>query len=447
MRKARYPLTRDAACQVAYACCTNPTFYEMLGYAVEFDRIQWDDCALLISVAQDIARENPQPCASGMAAIQGLRNRVNAGRLTMEDLERCNELLSTVEDLGGVTDVDGLIATVSPAIKQIASVATLEEVITSFGKKADPVEAAERFTAVAAIGRARATQSVLMDFTAEQIAADACSTVTDALPTGIPELDVALGGGVERSALGVFLANSGDGKSLALCHIAACAMRLGKHVAYITAELQPGAIRQRVYCNLFNMTALDMSMQPTEAARRGQALIEYLQEENGQMGTFNAHYLTPKVGTVSQIAQWLKDEEKKHGFVPDVLLVDYADKLASKAAGDAAKGSYAEQGAIYQQLRDLIVARNIWGWTASQTTGRQGRKKQLDIEDIADSMEKARICDTLIAIVRSDEETQNGTCRFRIPKRRNGQAHQTVGPLVMDPEHGRMVTIVQHEPW
>lgn len=442
MKLQRYPLTKQACTLVAYAECTNPRFHELLGHAIQFERVPHPLAALLISAAQDIARDNEQPCASAVAAVQQLRLRVNAGKLSLEDMQAANDLLDTVEDLGGITDLDGLIATVAPAIRGVAGMEALEQTIQAMGQKADPAEAADRFQAVANIGKARVSGGTLATWSSAQLAAAAASIVTDPLPTGIPELDIQLGGGTERASLGVFLANSGDGKSLALCHIAAQSILDGRAVAYVTAELSELQIVQRVSCNLANMTAVDMSLQPQEAARRLQLLA---QRANGGLGALRILYMTPKVGTVSQIKQWLKEMARDEGFAPEVLLVDYADKLAAKGGGE--KGSYQEQGTIYQHLRDLVVDLNVWGWTASQTTGRQGRKKKLDIEDIADSMEKARICDTLIAIVRTDEDTQAGLCRFRMPKRRNGQAHQEAGPCTMDPEHGRMVTVSREEPW
>ncbi len=446
MKKQRYPLTRGAAMQVAYAEATNPRFHELLGHAIEYERIQWEDAGHIISAAQEVARNNESPCASTVAVIQQLRLRVNAGKLSLEDLQKASDLLDAVEDVGGITDLDGLISTVTPAIKGVATMDALEQTIQSMGQRADPAEAAEKFSAVANLGKARVSMGSVASWSATQIAAAAASTITDPLPTGIPELDVALGGGTERASLGVFLANSGDGKSLCLCHVASESIWCGHQVAYVTAELSEAQILQRVFCNVLNMTAVDLAMNPTEGERRAQMLDSFLPQA---LGAFRVLYLTPKVGTVAQIRQWLKDLAKgPSGFKPTVLLVDYADKLAAKASGTGdAKGSYQEQGAIYQQLRDLIVDENLWGWTASQTTGRQGRKKKLDIEDIADSMEKARICDTLVAIVRNDDDVVNGQCRFRLPKRRNGVAHGEVGPLVMDPERGRMVTITRSEPW
>lgn len=447
VKKQRYPLTRSAAMQVAYAEATNPRFHELLGHAIEFERLAWEDVSLIVSAAQEIARDNELPCASSVAVIQQLRMRVNAGKLSLEDLQSAADLLDAVEDVGGITDLDGLINTVAPAIRSVATLAALDATIQAVGLKPDPIEAAERFAAVAQIGKARVAKGTKLIWSAADIAASAASTVTDPLPTGIPELDVILGGGTERASLAVFLANSGDGKSLALCHVAATGIWEGRKMAYVSAELSELQVKQRVYCNVLNMTAIDMAMNPQEGARRAGLLNGFLPNTIGDMRTL---YVTPKVGTVSQIRQWLRDLKRDEGWEPEALLVDYADKLGAGGGAfeNTLKGTYGLQGVIYQQLRDLVVEElNCWGWTASQTTGRQGRKKKLDIEDIADSMEKARICDTLIAIVRNDDDVSSGMCRFRLPKRRNGAAHQEVGPLTMDPEHGRMVTLVRSEPW
>lgn len=446
MKAKRYPLTRQAEMYIAYAECTNPHFHELLGYAIEFERLPSEDAQLLVSAAQEIARNNESPCASSVAAVQQLRLRVNAGKLTMESLATANDLLDAVEDAGGITDLDGLISTVAPAIRGIATLDALEQTITGVGQGMDPSEAAEKFAAVAQLGKARVSDGSRLTFTADDISAAASSTVTDPLPTGIPELDIALGGGTERRSLGVFLGNPGDGKSLMLCHVAAESVYDGRRVAYVTAELSEAAVKQRLYANLLNMTAPELVLDPQRAATRGAALDAFLPHP---IGDFRVLYVTPKVGTVAQIRQWLRDLKRKDGFQADVLLVDYADKLAAKARGtqQGPVSSYVEQGSVYQQLRDLIVEDDLWGWTASQTTGRQGRKKKLDIEDVADSMEKARICDTLVTIMRNDEDVQAGLVRFRLPKRRNGQAHAEVGPLTMDPEHGRMVAVCRAEPW
>ncbi len=68
MIKQRYPLTRQAEMHLAYAECTNPHFHELLGHAIEADRLPSEDVQHLVSAAQEIARNNRLPCASAVAA-------------------------------------------------------------------------------------------------------------------------------------------------------------------------------------------------------------------------------------------------------------------------------------------------------------------------------------------------------------------------------------------
>jgi hypothetical protein len=442
VKKPRYPITRSAEMQLAYAEVTMPRFHEMLGHAIEADRLPSADAQALVGAAQAVARDGSMPCSSSVVAIQQLRLQVNAGKLSMEELQAASDLLDAVEDAGGVPDLDGLIQVVAPAIQGAAFMDAVEQTIQEMGQGATPGDAAERFAKIEGLGKARVSMGSSLGFTLEDITASAVSTLKDPLPTGIDELDIALGGGVERSSLAVFLGNPGDGKSLCLCHVASESILNGHSVAYVTLELSEAQIKQRVYANVLNMTPQEMLDSPHEAVRRRMLLDSHVLHP---LGSFRVLYMTPRMGTVAQMRQWLKDLERDFNEHPEVLIVDYADKLSSKVGSD--KSSYTEQGTVYDQLRNLVVERDGWGWTASQATGRAGRKKKLDIEDIADSMEKARICDTLIAICRGEDDVQQGTVRFRLPKRRNGAAHAEVGPLVMDPEHGRMVTISRSEPW
>lgn len=442
MRKQRYPLTRSAEMQVAYAEATMPRFHEMLGHAIEFDRLPSMDAQAIVGAAQDIAREGGVPCSSTIVLVQQLRLRVNQGKMTMEDLQQASDLLDAVEDVGGIGDLDGLIKVVAPAIKGIGFMDAVEQTIQDMAQGGNAEEAAERFAKVAGVGKTRVSMGSTASFSIGDIMAAADSTIRDPLPTGVPELDIALGGGLERGSLTAFLGNPGDGKSLALCHVASESILSGYQVAYITLELAEEAIKQRVYANVLNMTPPEMKADPAEAVRRRRLLDGFLPNP---LGTFRVLYMTPRVSTIAQMKQWLRDLERDFEENHLVLIVDYADKMVSSISGE--KTSYKEQGVVYDQLRQLVVDRDGWGVTASQATGRQGRKKKLDIEDIADSMEKARVVDTLIPIIRGEEDIVQGTCRFKLSKRRNGAAHMEVGPLVMDPEHGRMVTISRNEPW
>jgi hypothetical protein len=437
--KGKYPLIRAVELQVALAMVSAPRFHDTIGFALEPDRMPSEDAKLAVDAAQAVARETHRSCPSPTLALQQLRWRVNQGQLTMEEMAGVADLYDLAEDMGGVPDVDSLISAVAPLVKKAKHQAAVEQTISEYGHSADPAEAAERFAEIAALGTRRVAPGSELLLDQDSILRAATATVRDPLSTGIMELDAILGGGLERGALGLLLANTGDGKSLELAHIAAEAAFSGHDVAYVTLEISEELVQQRLYCNLTNLTTDEIAKNPQEAARRMGLL-----KAKG-FGRVLVVYMTPGATTPAMIEAWLKEQERERAFKPELLIVDYQDKLVSSP--NTQKHSYEDQKLVSEGLRNILVERDIWGWTASQAGGRQGRKKKLDLEDVADSMHKARIADLIIAILRTEEDCANGDVRFRVPKRRNGEAHGEVGPLPMDAAHGRMVAMSRSEPW
>lgn len=448
MSSAKYALTPEVERLVAYAECSDPRFHESLGHAVEADRLPTEACRHLVAAAQALALANGRPCSSPLYAIQHLKLLVNRGKITAEQLAACSAVLDMVEDAGGVRDVESLVDAAAPAVQHVAHMAAVEQTVKEIGHGVEPGSAAARFEAVAGIGKVRQSMGSALEWgDVGTIAADASSTIRDPLTTGVDELDGLLGGfGIERATLGVCLGGSGDGKSLFLCHVSVAALLEGVSVAYVTLELSESAIRQRVRANLVDMTPREMEADPLKAQQRYNVLLP--SRANG-IGRFRVMYMTPRTGTISMVKTWLERVEKEEGSRYDLIVVDYADKLTSKVRKGEEGSSYVEQGLVYTQLRNMVVERDGWGWTASQTTGREGRKKKVDLEDVSDSIEKIRVADTVVAISRSDEDVAAGQTKFRVPKRRNGEAHGETPSLAMDAEHGRIVAVHtrRNPPW
>jgi replicative DNA helicase len=295
---------------------------------------------------------------------------------------------------------------------------------------------------VAGLGKQRGTVGQLLKGTAEDIRAAAAHSIRSPLATGVPELDSVLdGGGMERAALGVAIGGPGAGKSLYLCGLAAAAMVEGHDVAYMSLELSEQQVKKRIYANLYDMTAEDMAAHPEKAAHRHQAL------KGDGVGNMHVIYDTAGATTPSTYKTWLRSLERDNpGFKPEVLIVDYADLMVSSSRKNDMR-MYEEMKIVYEQLRSIAVERDCWIWTASQAARGGLHKKRLDLEHIADSINKARIADIVVSIARTSEDEAQGMVRFRVPKRREGAAHSEIGPLTMDASHGRMVMMARRNPW
>jgi hypothetical protein len=96
---------------------------------------------------------------------------------------------------------------------------------------------------------------------------------------------------------------------------------------------------------------------------------------------------------------------------------------------------------VYEGLRrDISMARDMWVWTASQSSrSTKESSKLLDMQHVADSMHKIRVGDTIVTLnPREDEQME-----FFVAKNRLGTSRFLVGPIVTDFARARLVPVVR----
>lgn len=375
--------------------------------------------------------------SSTAAVVQHLMNLQSAGKLKYEDVQAAEQYLNECpEDF----DVVETIAAIKPLIHKIEGKVALQEAVLESGKGAPAQELADKFQKVADIGQRKATLGAGMPSSMDDLDRVLSPAIGEMLDTGVEDLDLELGRGLEKGALGVVVATTGSGKSIFLCHLSVHAMIHGYNVAYMSLELSDDEIYRRVLANLCDMTIEEMTVKKAEVQRRIQLW------RNEGIGEIHVIKESPKVTTVGHLSRWLSDLKKEKGFDTDVIVVDYADKLVSKVGTN--KSSYEDCGIVYEQIRDLAEEYDGWSWTASQAkVGATGRKR-VGTDMAADSLNKMRVCDLAIGLARTQEDEENGQVRFSVPKRRTGEAHQTVGPVDWDAAHGRICFVHgRMNPW
>ena len=442
MAKSPYPFTRDFTALVCLAECSIRRFHEIVGHAVDPDRIIDDDARLLFSSAVTVAERN-NGCAEPDAVMQHIRMIVHDGKCTMEEWGAANDLLDYAEDsLGGIKDLDTLIGQLVPIVKDFAQQEATDASIADISRKKGPEASIERFSWVDGIGKKRRVPSEELDGSEEDIQNSADTLIRDPLPTGIYEIDVQIDGGLERSALGFFLSSeSAAGKTFALCGISVEAMIKGLDVVYVTLEMLPRQIKNRVYRNLLDFDQHDLTTRAAEGNKRWQAW------KAAGLGRFDVKYMSPAATTVKEIGNYIREVESEKKLNPQVIIVDYADKLVPKVRPKSGE-KWGGMEEIYDALRDMAIERDGYCWTASQGTRDAVGKKKVTQKECATSIEKVRSADLIIGISRTDTDRQNGDIRFNIPKRRAGaNATSDVGPLHVDWDHGRMTMISRDNPW
>lgn len=225
------------------------------------------------------------------------------------------------------------------------------------------------------------------------------------------ELDGIIGGGLGSGELGVILAPTGRGKSIKLLNLAVAAVIQGLFAVYYSLELSEKAIQRRAAARLSGIKTKELAK---DVERLMKKLGIFQQVFGGRL--FIKRYPARKC-SVKTIESHL-ERLKAMGFSPDIVFVDYADKMrAERHYTDL----YHELGIVYSNLADLSIEQGLPIWTASQATKKSLSKVTVTMADVADSFEKCRIADIILALCQTDEEEKENKMRIFVAKNREGR--------------------------
>lgn len=431
----KYPFQPAFEVAIAYHAATNPGFMGRAGHALDPERMTTPLPKLLVQVATSIFREQGRGPSSATLALQRLRRWMDDGRVTYEDLCGASDLVDAVElDAKRLDETDvlsELVPILRRSMQQEAAIAAADDYANErdFDKTIGLAEKARRLGDVdESIG------TRLGEGSAELIRE---LNTYERLPIGVPEVDLRIRGGLRRGCFGIFLGGTGDGKSMALTHVAARAVRDGLFVAYATLEVIPPDVFARLLGNITGIPIDTIIADPTEAERQFAALPG--------LGVLRVHEFAPLVTTFGDVAAWVDAIEKREAREVDLLVTDYGDKLGGggkgKRASSDSDSSYKTGLTVFEAMRRWTNERKKWHWTASQATRRKDKRKLLDVDDTADSMHKARVGELIISL-NIDADRQ---ITFRGAKNRHGAAGFNVGPIPTDFECGRIAPVVEDE--
>lgn len=231
-----------------------------------------------------------------------------------------------------------------------------------------------------------------------------------ACPTGLDHIDekTILNGGLGRGELGVIVAPTGVGKSHFLVMLGAHALRMGKNVLHYTFELTETAVGIRYDSNLTNIPSNEVQDSKQEV------LDKYKEMELGKL-------IIKEYPTGSCSVATIRNHLEKlalRGFVPNVIIIDYADIMRSSREYDALR---LELKLIYEDLRNLAMERGIPVWTASQANRDASSADVVGLENMSESYGKAMVADVVLSLSRKPTEKATGAGRLFVAKNRAGR--------------------------
>lgn len=265
------------------------------------------------------------------------------------------------------------------------------------------------------------------------------------LPTGIPELD-RRGFGPTRKELWLLIANTKKGKSWGLMHLAKMALMHRVKVCHITLEMSAARCSQRYFQSLFAISKRKETFQATKFKR----------DELGRIAGFDDIRITPRLSlddpgirhkleakidkwslrlldniiikefptgqlTMAGLTAYLDNLEATEHFVPDLLIIDYPDLFKLDISN-----MRLAVGALYKDIRGLLVARNMAGAVVSQAHRASAKAKQVGAENVAEDYSKIANADTIITMSQTPQEQKLGLARLHVAAGRNDQDQITV---------------------
>lgn len=231
------------------------------------------------------------------------------------------------------------------------------------------------------------------------------------VPTGIERLDDKdiFQGGLGRGEIGVVTANTGVGKSHWLVAMGANAMKHGKNVIHYTFELTETATGLRYDSNL-------CSIPSNMIVDRKEEVVDFYKNTKG-LGRLVIKEYPTSTATVHTLRNHIEKLSLK-GFIPDLLVIDYADIMRSTRQYDAMRH---ELKLIYEEVRQLAMELNIPIWTASQANRSSANSDIVGLENMSEAYGKAMVADVVISLSRKASEKSTEMGRLFIAKNRAGR--------------------------
>jgi replicative DNA helicase len=241
--------------------------------------------------------------------------------------------------------------------------------------------------------------------------------VRSPITTGWKIVDKLCKGGLGSGELGVVIAPTGAGKSMALVHLGAQALGEGKNVVHYTLELADVIVATR-----YDSCITGIPLQ--EIYNKKEQIYEDIKDIKGQL--IVKEYPT-KSASVDTIRAHL-DKLKQRGINVDMIIVDYGDLLRAKREKDEKRH---QLESIYEELRAIAQENSCPVWTASQTNRSGLNAEVITMESISEAFNKCFVADFIFSLSRTVEHKAENGGRLFIAKNRNGP-DGLVYPIFMD---------------
>jgi len=240
-----------------------------------------------------------------------------------------------------------------------------------------------------------------------------------------------------RGDLVAYLSFMSRGKTWWQWYTAQMGMYLGLKSVFITLEMSRNQIIRRAWRSMVGAPREDQkvlipyfergegervfSIQMKEEFRKAINVGEIAERQKAfrfqfRSGNTRIAYFPAYSATMDDIVAYLDSLEYYERFIPDIVVIDYADIIAPSRNGE-----YRHQiDDIWKRLRRLAQERNILVVTASQSDRSTARHDARE-ENVAEDIRKLAHVSKMIALNQTREEYELGVMRVNKLKERDGR--------------------------
>lgn len=248
------------------------------------------------------------------------------------------------------------------------------------------------------------------------------------ISTGWELIDNISKGGLGRGELGVVIAPTGAGKSMALVHLGAMALNAGLNVVHYTLELQDKVVALRYDSCITGISLTDVKDQK-------QMVWEGIKDVKGKLIIKEYPTKSASTNTIKNHLEKLKRKD----FKIDMVIVDYGDLIRPI---NAQKEKRIELESIYEELRGLAQVYGCSLWTASQTNRSGLNAEVITMESISEAFNKCFVADFIFTVSRTIKDKNTNEGRIFVAKNRNGP-DGIVFPIFMDTSNVKIKVLSQ----
>lgn len=195
-----------------------------------------------------------------------------------------------------------------------------------------------------------------------------------------------------------------------LVQLGAAALMQGINIVHYTFELSETLVGKRYDSHICDIDFNDIPENKDH-------ILKTYEDKKDQLGKLIIKHYPANSATIQTLRAHLERCATK-GFIPGMIIVDYADVMRSSRQFDSLRH---ELKLVYEELRAFADELHLGIWSASQSNKEGSTSDVVDLTNMSEAYGKAMVADVVLSLSRKSSEKASGLGRLYVAKNRAGK--------------------------